>query len=236
MKHAPGIAPVDFLIVGTGRAGTTTLFEILRRHPDVFIPARKECRYFSSQKGDFVGPSPEYANTIIHSLEDYQALFRKAKPDQLCGDISPDYLFYYQNAVPKILAETHAQLPIIIILRNPIDRAYSQYLFHVSQGRETLSFEEAIEQEPLRKAGNWPFGWLYVESGMYAEQVKAYRETFERVLLLIFERDVAGGNSVEKILPFPGVVITNSQRERQTRKLRRLSQKSAFASLADSRQ
>lgn len=74
---------------------------MLRRHPDVFIPARKECRYFSSQKGDFVGPSPEFANTIIHSLEDYQALFRKAKPGQLCGDISPDYLFYYQNAVPK---------------------------------------------------------------------------------------------------------------------------------------
>lgn len=205
MKQASGIAPVDFLIAGASRTGTTSLFEILRRHPDVFIPARKECRYFSALKGDFVGPSPEYANRIIHTPEDYRALFKKAKPGQLRGDISPDYLYYYQNAVPKILAEAGAQTPVIIILRNPIDRAYSQYLFHVSQGRERLTFEEALVAEAHRLAENWPFGWFYVGRGMYAEQVQAYRDAFERVLLLVFEQDITSGKAIDKILPFLGL-------------------------------
>lgn len=74
---------------------------------------------------------PKYANNVTHSLEEYRRLFKKAKPGQLCGDISPDYLYYYQNAVPKILNEKDAQVPIIVVLRNPIDRAYSSYLYHV---------------------------------------------------------------------------------------------------------
>ena len=68
-----------------------------------------------------------HSNDIIKSLEKYQGLFKRAKPgSDLCEDISPDYLYYYQNAVPKILKELNAQVPIIIVLRNPIDRAYSK--------------------------------------------------------------------------------------------------------------
>ncbi|MCY3628152.1 MAG: hypothetical protein OXG88_11000, partial [Gammaproteobacteria bacterium] len=77
---------------------------------------------------------------------------KKAKPGQLCGDISPDYLYYYQNAVPKILNEKDAQVPIIIVLRNPIDRAYSSYLHKIRDGREKLSFEDALNTEEERRA------------------------------------------------------------------------------------
>ena len=198
-------APVDFLIVGTARAGTTTLFETLRQHPDIFVPARKECRYFSALKGEFAGPGVQYANTVVRSLEEYQALFKPATPGQLCGDISPEYLYYHQNAVPKIFNETNAQIPIIIVLRNPIDRAYSHYLLHVRQGRETLSFEDAIKQEPLRKAENWPCGWFYVERGYYANQVKAYTNAFARVLILLFEQDIVTGKATNRILAFLGL-------------------------------
>lgn len=69
----------------------------------ITIPQRKECRYFSCTRGEFAGPGPQYANKVTHSLEEYRRLFKKVKPGQLCGDISPDYLYYYQNAVPKIL-------------------------------------------------------------------------------------------------------------------------------------
>ena len=89
---------------------------------------------------DFGGPRTVSPNEIIQSLEEYQGLFRKAKQSQLCGDVSPDYLYFYKNAAPKILNEINAQIPIIIVLRNPIDRAYSNYLHHVSGGRENLSF------------------------------------------------------------------------------------------------
>ena len=198
------INPVNFLIVGTGRAGTTTLYEILRRHPGIFIP-RKECGYFSNPRGNFGGYRAEYANAFTPTLESYVKLFRQAKPGQLCGDISPAYLYYHQVAVPKILAETHDQLPIIIILRNPIDRAYSRYMFNVSTGRETLSFEETIEQEAKRKEENWPVGRLYTDAGYYAKPVKAYTDAFSNVLILLYERDVVSNQAEGKILKFLGL-------------------------------
>ena len=151
---------------------------------------------------DFAGPSTVSPNDIIQSLKEYQVLFKKAKPDQLCGDISPDYLYFYQNAVPKILNEINAQVPIIIVLRNPIDRAYSDYLHHVSDGWENLSFEDALNAEEERRAANWAWGWNYVDIGLYAEQVKVYTDSFERVLLLLFEEDIVTGRATEKVLDF----------------------------------
>ena len=151
---------------------------------------------------DFAGPKTVSPNEIIQSLEEYQGLFKKARPSQFCGDISPDYLYFYQNAVPKILDEINAQVPIIIVLRNPIDRAYSDYLHHVRDGWENLSFEDALNKEKERRAANWAWGWNYVDVGLYAEQVKAYMDNFERVLLLLFEEDIVTGRATEKVLDF----------------------------------
>ena len=142
------------------------------------------------------------ANMYTKSLEEYQALFKKANPGQLCGDISPDYLYYYQNAVPKILEEKNAQIPIIIVLRNPIDRAYSHYLNHVRNRMEKLSFEDALNAEEERRAANWSWGWFYIAGGLYAEQVKAYMDNFERILVLLFEEDIVTGQATNKILNF----------------------------------
>ena len=129
-------------------------------------------------------------------------MFDKAKPGQLCGDISPDYLYYYRNAVNKILEEKGANIPIIIILRNPIDRAYSSYLHRVRDGHEKLSFEAALDAEEDRRAANWVWGWYYIEAGLYAQQVKAFMDNFERVLLLLFEEDIVTGQATKKILKF----------------------------------
>ena len=178
------------------------MFEILNRHPGIFLPQRKECRYFSCSPGNFAGPAPQYANNVIRSLEEYNALFNKAKPGQLCGDISPDYLYYYQNAVPKILNEINARVPVIIVLRNPIDRAYSNYLHYVRDGREKLTFDNALDAEAGRRDSNWAWGWSYVDVGLYAEQVKAYMDNFERVLILLFEEDIVTGKATGKVLDF----------------------------------
>ena len=152
--------------------------------------------------GNYVGPGVISANKYTKSLEEYQALFKKAKPGQLCGDISPDYLYYYQNAVPKILNEVNTHIPVIIVLRNPIDRAYSNYLYHVREGKEDLSFDDALVAEEQRRAANWPWGWSYVDVGLYAEQVKAYLDNFERVLLLLFEEDIVTDQATSKVLDF----------------------------------
>ena len=180
---------------------------------------------------EFSGPGTVSPNYIIQSLEDYQALFKGAKRDQICGDISPDYLYFYHNAVPKILNEINAQAPVIIILRNPIDRAYSNYLHHVREGWENLSFEDALDAEGERRSANWTWGWGYVDVGLYAEQVKAYMDNFERVLLLLFEEDIVTGHAAGKVLkflnldPFPkdlGTVHVNVSGYPQNRVLHRL--------------
>ena len=194
--------PVDFLVVGAAKSGTSTLFETLDKHPDIFIPRRKECRYFSCMPGDFTGPRPIAANDIIRSTDEYRGLFRGAQPGQLCGDISPDYLYYYQKAVPKILGEVNARIPIVVVLRNPIDRAYSNYLMKVRERREQLTFEDALNAEAERISAHWAWGWGYVDVGLYAEQVKAYIDSFERVLLLLFEEDIVTGKATEKVLEF----------------------------------
>ena len=126
------------------------------------------------------------------------------RPNQISfvAIFSPDYLYYHKNAVPKILEEKNDQIPIIIVLRNPIDRAYSSYLYHVRDGREKLSFEDALDAEDERRKANWAWGWFYIEGGLYAEQVKAYTDNFERVLLLLFEQDIVTGQATKKILDF----------------------------------
>ena len=150
----------------------------------------------------FVGPEPISANDVIQSFEEYQNLFSTADPGQLRGDISPDYLFYYQKAVPKILDEIGTKVPIVIVLRNPIDRAYSNYLQKVRDRLEKMVFEDALDAEAERRAANWAWGWGYVEGGLYAEPVKAYLDNFERVLLLLFEEDIVMGRATGKVLNF----------------------------------
>ena len=194
--------PVDFLVVGAAKSGTSTLFETLRMHPGIFIPQRKECRYFSCMPENFSGPRSVQPKYIIQSSDEYRALFDKTKPGQLRGDVSPDYLYYHRNAVPRILDEVNAQVPIIIVLRNPIDRAYSNYLHHVRERWEKLGFEAALDAEEQRRAANWTWGWRYVDVGLYAEQVKAYLDNFERVLLLLFEEDIVTGRATEQGVGF----------------------------------
>ena len=152
--------------------------------------------------GNFVGPGSRAINNRIQSPEEYQSLFERAKPDQLRGDISPDYLYFYQNAVPKILNEIDARIPVVIVLRNPIDRAYSHYFQKIRNGAENLSFEAALNAEADRRASRWIWGWRFVDVGLYAQQVKAYLDSFERVLLLLFEEDIVTGQATDKVLRF----------------------------------
>ena len=181
------------------------MFKALAEHPRIFIPSRKECRYFSCMSDRLAGPKPISLDEITRSLEEYKSLFEKAGSDSLRGDVSPDYLYFYQNAIPKICDEVGTHIPIIIVLRNPIDRAYSNYLAHVRDGWETLSFEAALDAEQTRYASRWKWGWSYTGVGLYAEQVKAYLDNFERVLLMLFEEDIVTGTATNKVLDFLGL-------------------------------
>ena len=178
----------NFLIVGTAKAGTTSLYYYLKEHPEIYLsPTRKELRFFSGMRGDFKGPKDEAVNkSITKSLEEYRQFFLNVTDEKAIGDISPDYLYYYSTAVKNI--KKYLKDPkIIIVLRNPVDRAFSQYLHFLRDGREHLSFEEAIKSERTRKESNWEWAWRYTEVGFYYKQVKAYLENFSEVRIYLYD-------------------------------------------------
>ena len=127
-----------FLGIGTQKGGTTSLYQLLRQHPDVFLPEQKEVHYFSKhyQLGD-----SWYLNH-----------FAASKPGQLRGEITPYYLFH--EAAPQRIAAMRRSMRLIALLRDPVERTLSQY-FHSSRlGLETLPLESALAAEASRLQGS----------------------------------------------------------------------------------
>jgi hypothetical protein len=158
----------DFVIIGTMRGGTTSLYRYLSHHPDVGKPLRKEVHFF-----DF---------NYDRGVEWYRAHFPEKGHYQVVGEASPYYVVH-----PDVPARLHQLLPhvlLVLLLRNPIDRALSHYQVMVRRGHETLSFQEAVEREPerLRDAGGADnLSWRhhsYLARGVYAPQIERWLGLF----------------------------------------------------------
>lgn len=139
----------NFLIIGPHKTGTTSLHRYLQQHPDVFLPELKEARYFSYQAGEPPAASSPFAwDETLHPIrtwDAYQRLFAPAQAQRAIGEASP---CYFNN--PRAPARIDAALPdvhLIASLRDPVDRAYSDYLMAVWNGRETRSFLDIMEKQ-----------------------------------------------------------------------------------------
>jgi hypothetical protein len=131
-----------FVCVGAGKAGTTWLWDMLRQHPDVYLPPEKELHYFNDISYD--GPDVRNPN-FGRPLAWYLAFFREAGPDQVCGEISPSYL--WSTSAPGLIHELDPEMRILVLLRDPVDRLFSSYLFGRQVGQiAAVSFEEALER------------------------------------------------------------------------------------------
>lgn len=183
----------NFFIVGTAKSGTTTLYHHLKDHKDFFFhPIIKEPHYFSTKyvKMPHTGPYDEIRDRKRQSmptLHDYLNLFKDATNEKIIADASVDYLYYYRTA--DDIKNFNPDAKIFIILRNPIERAYSAYFHQKREGREMLSFEEALKQEEDRIQNNYDFIWRYRQMGLYYEQVKYYLDVFgsENVKIFLFD-------------------------------------------------
>jgi Sulfotransferase family len=183
----------DFFIVGHEKCGTTALYTMLRRHPQVYMSDFKEPRFFSPEVRVRVHKPGGEARP--QTLEAYLALFAGAAPEQRVGEASPQYI-RSPTAAARI-AEVQPDARIIAILREPASFLRSFHLQCVQAGRESQKdLRKALALEPLRREGKKipreftsPAWVLYSEHVRYVEQLRRFHAQFpaERVLVLIYE-------------------------------------------------
>lgn len=165
---------VDFFIVGAPKSGTTSLYYYLNEHIDIEMSSQKEPDFFSDQS--LQKKKLYYGKKRIDTIEKYHSLFQQ-KNTILRGDASVSYLFY--EDVPSKIIEYNPDAKIIIMLRNPIDRAFSHYLMDYALGLISDSFDSVIRKKSRHKNTNL-FYQQYIRVGEYTNQVKRYIDIFNR--------------------------------------------------------
>jgi hypothetical protein len=195
----------DFLIVGAAKSGTTSLYYYLRQHPQVFLPPGKECWYFALA-GEGLPRDPFFERiSPITGVGDYIAQFAPATPNQVVGECSTAYLHLWSRTIPAILRTYDSREPpsIIIVLRDPVRRAYSHYQFDLQQGYVDGTFEEALNA--CREGRASPYN-DYLSYGRYSDQVRAYLREFERVKVCLSDELASRPQeTVREVLDFLGV-------------------------------
>ncbi len=183
----------DFLIIGAARSGTTYLYNVLSRHPQVFMPSEKEPQFFCNyaNRKTIVG-GKVVKNWQNYNLDQYSSLFKKAKNEQCWGEASVDYLYEYRTTIKKIkniYKNKAKKLKIIIILRNPADRAWSHYLLRAVKHSETFPFSQSINPKIIKK--RLELGLIstfdYFGYGLYANKVEAWKTNFPDTRIWIYE-------------------------------------------------
>jgi hypothetical protein len=216
----------NFIVVGANKGGTTSIYHYLKQHPEVYLSPIKEPHYFSKDidvrlfskefaqnklqdiekyvDGDM---SEEYHAAFVRSWETYQKLYKHVKQEKAIGELSTSYLY---SAVAAEEIRNHLGIiKIIICLRNPVDRAYSHYRMNIWTGNSNeFDFTKALQDDYHHIPKAWGNAHLYVEIGMYYEQVKRYIDMFGREnVKIVFTEDMKldATSVVKEIYKFIGV-------------------------------
>lgn len=198
-----------FLIIGTMKGGTTTLFNLLGRHPEIYMSPIKEPNFYAYRGGrpkrahppglpypQWIVDTPAAAERAMERRVDaatftteaaYERLWQGAQELQR-GEASVLYL--YLPHVAESIAQLNPDVKLVVVLRNPVDRAYSHFLMARRMGREPIaSFADAMEAEESRLAQNYDPFWHYRSIGYYHAQLERYFRVFDRSQLLILLND-----------------------------------------------
>ena len=186
MKQTPN--PPNFIIIGAQKGGTTSLYTYLTQHPQVAPAAQKEIHYFDLQ---FDKGAEWYYSQFPSSAE---------RGYKVTGEASPYYIFHPH--VPQRIYQLCPEVKLIILLRNPVDRAISHYHHEIKIKCESLSFQEAIASEPERLKGEIAkilasptyYSYehqhhTYLSRGIYADQLPAWMKLFPKSQLLILKSE-----------------------------------------------
>jgi hypothetical protein len=165
---------IDFIGIGTGKSGTTWLAEILRKHPGIYYPLeRKELNYFNKfLPQDYKTRNSDY----IKNINWYHNFFRDKKPYQIAGEITPSYMSM-ENAAADIF-NYNPNIKIFTILREPVGRSFSEYLYSKQNGLSSSyeNFEIAVENNPLK----------FLNTSMYFKNLQPFFRLFPKENIGIF--------------------------------------------------
>ena len=195
MNGDPSPTP-DFMIVGASKAGTTSLFRILASSEAVYMPEKKELNFFS------VATRSKKIHEI--SLDKYKKYFDRAPTGTLIGEASPSYLWF-----PGVSEKIKYFLPaarIVMILRNPVDRFWSDYQYAVFRGYHQHELPEILSGRHAENFG-WHSPYALIQKGRYANQVASYLDAFgkENVFIALFDDFVSAPVSVaQSVMEFIG--------------------------------
>ena len=165
------IERLDFILAGAQKSGTTALHYFLSRHPDICMGDQQEIHFFDN-------------DALFISAVDYEQLHKHyppLAPSMIAGDCTPSYL-YHEPAVERI-AKYNPNIKFLILLRNPVDRAFAHWNMQRFRGREPLDFFDAVREEQTRIAGAPPTEarrFAYVERGFYGRQLERLFKFFPR--------------------------------------------------------
>lgn len=172
---------VDFVVCGTQKGGTSALHSYLREHPKVCMPEQKELHFFDSER-HFRESRIDYTF--------YHALFPKTENNKLIGEASPSYMYWYD--APRRLWEYNPKMKLIVLLRNPITRAFSHWNMESQRKAEHLPFWDAIKNERSRCREALPHQhrvFSYIDRGFYLEQLRRLWTFFPEEQVLILPSD-----------------------------------------------
>jgi hypothetical protein len=181
----------DFFVVGVPKGGTTALHALLAQHPALYLSPVKEPKFYlcdgrPPSRRTQRGPGDAHsAGEWVWRRRDYEGLFEPAAAGLLRGESTPFYL--YDRAAHARMAADVPHAKIVAVLRDPVDRAYSNWNHLRSDGLETIPrFLDALDAEGGRVARGWAPFWHYRRLGRYAEQLRSLYDSFPRdqVLLL----------------------------------------------------
>lgn len=165
----------NFLIIGAQRSGTTSLARYLETHPEVFMASEKEVHFFDRHRSE--------------GINWYRKQFSSASLPAI-GEATPEYM--YETGIPTEMAKVVPRARLIATLRNPVDRAYSEYWFVRGRGYESLSFADAVAAEPdrLAQGASHERGrYAYLDRGRYFTQLTRVLAHYPRsqLRLVLFE-------------------------------------------------
>ncbi len=195
---------VEFLICGAQKAGTTALADYVNLHPDLHIPRQKEIHFFDNEDLD-------WENTDINQYHNH---FRTHTGPQHWGEATPIYMYWDRS--PKRIWRYNPGMRIVVVLRNPITRAYSHWAMETERGAERLSFDEAIKREEERCREALPFQhrvFSYCDRGYYCAQLRRLWHFFGREAVLVLRQEDLHSNpepSLAQLWRHLGVGAINS--------------------------